>query len=115
MEIHLSVLTNYFAYIQTCLFAFTSHVNKFGFAVHTSFIALILFSLSLAATNQNYIGLLIHWNKKEMLSMGIEIIICNLNYPFRSLQILRVLKKKMWTKVSVGDDILQKANVDMGV
>lgn len=47
--------------------------------------------------------------------MGIEIIICNLNYPFRTLQILRVLKKKMWTKVSVGDDILQKANVDMGV
>lgn len=47
--------------------------------------------------------------------MGIEIIICNLNHPFRSLQILKVLNNKMWTKDSVGDDILEKANVGMGI
>lgn len=60
-------------------------------------------------------GLLIHPNKKETLPMGIEIIICNLNHPFRSLQILKVLNNKMWTKDSVGDDILEKANVGMGI
>lgn len=47
--------------------------------------------------------------------MGTEIIICNLNYPFRCLQILRVLNNKMLTKDSVGDDILEKANDGMGM
>lgn len=47
--------------------------------------------------------------------MGIEVIIHNLNYPFRSLQICRVLNNKMWTIDSVDDDFLEKANVGMGI
>ena len=47
--------------------------------------------------------------------MGIEIIIWNLNCPFRSLQTLRVLNNNMWTKDSVDDDILEQQHVGMGI